>query len=52
MSRNWKYWAKVTLICPIVFVWDLSFWLIKSIYDGAKWVDEKGGDMIDDFLRD
>ena len=44
--------AKIVLVTPIVLIWDALFWCISQLYKGATWVDQFGGDKIDEFLDD
>lgn len=44
--------AKIVLVTPIVLIWDALFWCISQLYKGATWVDQFGGEKIDEFLDD
>jgi len=49
---NIKRFTKIVLVTPIVVVWDGLFWCISQLYKGATWVDQFGGEKIDEFLDD
>jgi len=50
MDINIKRITKVVLVTPIVLLWDAVFWCISKLYMGATWVDQFGGEKIDEFL--
>ena len=50
MDINIKRITKVVLVTPIVLLWDAVFWCISKLYKGATWVDQFGGEKIDEFL--
>lgn len=45
-----KRYLKITLLSPIVLVWDVYFFLIERLYRGSKIVDEEGGKLLEDFI--
>jgi len=45
-----KRYLKIAIIIPVVFVWDVYFFLIEKLYRGSKIVDEEGGKLIEDFI--
>lgn len=47
---NFKRMCKVVLITPVVILWDIVYWCISKLYKYATWVDQFGGDKIDEFL--
>ena len=49
---NIKRISKVVLVTPFVLLWDATFWCISQLYKGATWVDQFGGEKIDEFLDD
>ena len=42
---------KVALVFPVVVVWDISFVVVSKLYEGMRFVDEKGCEAIENFLE-
>lgn len=47
-----KRYLKIALICPVVLIWDIYFYLIEKLYAGSKILDEKGGELIENFIEE
>ena len=45
-----KRYLKITLLSPVVLIWDVYFFLIEKLYQGSKFIDEEGGKLIEDFI--
>lgn len=45
-----KRYLKIALMCPIVLIWDVYFFLVKKLYEGSKVIDEAGGKLIENFI--
>ena len=44
--------AKTIVAAPIVLIWDTLYMAIKFVYDGATWIDKKGGDLLQRFMEE
>lgn len=51
MNETVLRWTKVVLLTPVVIVWDAFYFIISKVYEGATWIDQKGGIVIDDFIE-
>jgi len=51
MNETVLRWTKVVLLTPVVVVWDVLYFVISKVYEGATWIDQKGGNIIDDFIE-
>jgi len=51
MKEKLVRYAKVIAVLPLVFVWDVFYWSLSKLYDGATFLDEKGGEFIDKFVN-
>ena len=51
MNKTVLRWTKVVLLSPIVVVWDALYFVISKVYKGATWIDQKGGNVIDNFIE-
>ena len=52
MNEKLVKWGKVVLIFPIVLVWDITYYIVKKVYQGATWIDDNGGNLIEKFVED
>lgn len=51
MNKSVLRWTKVALLSPVVVVWDALYFVISKVYEGATWIDKKGGNVIDNFIE-
>lgn len=42
---------KVAVIFPISIVWDVLFYVVSKLYLGMRFVDRRGGEIIENFLE-
>lgn len=52
MKESIIRWGKVVMVLPIVLVWDTTYFIISNIYKGATWIDENGGEFLDNFIEE
>jgi len=50
MKEKLVRWCKIVVATPIVFLWDIFFFLVEKLYEGCKFVDEKGGAKLEEFI--
>ena len=49
---DWKYVGKVTLVIVPVVVWTVYWAALEFIYNLSKWINVKGGDLLERFMKD
>ena len=49
---DWKYVGKVTLVIVPVVVWTVYWAALGLVYNLSKWINVKGGDLLERFMKD
>ena len=49
---DWKYVGKVTLVIVPVVVWTVYWAALGFVYNLSKWINVKGGDLLERFMKD
>ena len=50
MMRPVRVVLKMILLIPFVVLWDVSYFVVKRLYEGMTFVDKKGEKVIERFL--
>lgn len=45
-------WCKIIVLLPLIVVWDVVYFIIEKTYRVATWIDDNGGDLIDQFIEE
>jgi len=48
---DWKYVGKVTLVIVPVVVWTVYWAALEFVYNLSKWINVKGGDLVEKFME-
>lgn len=48
---DWKFVGKVTLIIVPVVVWTVYWAALEFVYNLCKWINVKGGDLVERFMK-
>lgn len=48
---NWKFVGKVTLVIVPVVVWTVYWAALEFVYSLSKWINVKGGDLVEKFME-
>lgn len=48
---NYRHGLKILLVIVPVLLWDVFFWVIKTVYNMCVTIDEKGGQALQKFLE-
>lgn len=48
---DWKYVGKVTLVIVPVVVWTVYWAALEFVYNLSKWINVKGGDLVERFMK-
>ena len=49
---DWKYVGKVTLVIVPVVVWTVYWAALEFVYNLSKWINVRGGDLLERFMKD
>ena len=52
MEKTFIKWCKIILLLPLILVWDVTYFIIEKTYQAATWIDNNGGDLIDQFIEE
>lgn len=44
-------YAKIIMLTPFILVWDIFYYSCKKIFEVLTVADEKGGELIDQFIN-
>ena len=47
---KWKRWQKVALVIVPVVVWDVFYFVVKTLYEGCTVIDKKGSEFLANFV--
>lgn len=45
-----KRWQKVALVIVPIVVWDVFYFVVKTLYKGCTFIDEKGSEILSKFV--
>ena len=50
MIKSVRAVLKMIMLIPLVVLWDVSYFVVKKLYEGMTVVDKKGEEVIERFL--
>lgn len=50
MIKTVRAVLKMIMLIPLVVLWDVSYFVVKKLYEGMTVVDKKGEEVIERFL--
>tara|TARA_B100001248_G_C27076322_1_gene316269 strand:- start:242 stop:430 length:189 start_codon:yes stop_codon:yes gene_type:complete len=52
MIKTVRAVLKMIMLIPLVVLWDVSYFVVKKLYEGMTVVDKKGEEVIERFLNE